>query len=184
MEFILEEGLQDSTLEEVQTKLVDPKNVKFSQACISPEFRRILLKKSGELGLVDGGTYAEALKASVPSDLSLTTAVQQLRDGKLKVTDFPPIRIVLHRDCWYSLDNRRLWVFREYGARIPAIVVKADKEFFQKLCRVGDGESVTFLTLDDVKEYKKSRTLMSEVLKWSVKDIMSENLLKNKVGVA
>ena len=99
---------------------------------------------------------------------------------KLKVTDFPPIHIVLHCDCWYSFDNRRLWISREYGASIPAIVVKADKEFFQELYQVGDGESVTFLTPDDVTEYKRSRTWMSEELMWSMKGIMNDNLLKNK----
>lgn len=169
------------TLEEVEPIFVDPKKIKYSQASISPQFRRILLKKNGEPGVVDRGSYAEALNATVPSDLSLTGAVQQLKDGKVKVTDFPPIRIVLHRDFWYTLDNRRLWVFREYGAQIPAIVVKADKEFFQKLSRQGDGESVSFITPEDAKEYKKNRTLMSEVLRWSVKEIMNENLLKNKV---
>ena len=69
-------------MEERQTKLVYPRSVKFSQACISPGFQCIISKKGGELGVTDGGTYAEALKTSVPFGLSLTSAAQQLGDGK------------------------------------------------------------------------------------------------------
>ena len=51
---------------------------------------------------------------------SVTDALQQIRDGKLKPTDLPPIQVIVSDEVdesngkhWYfSLNNRRLWVLK------------------------------------------------------------------------
>lgn len=167
-----------STMEENELTWVDPKLIKYSQSCISPTFRNTDKRWAGENK--KSASYAETVSANRP--LALEANLEQLKAGKLKVTDFPPIRVVLHENIWYTLDNRRLWVFRSYGALIPVLQLKeAGKEFFQKLSRVGDGETVTFITSDDAKAYKVKQTLLSVVLKWSLEDILNDYLLVNQV---
>jgi hypothetical protein len=166
-----------STMEENELTWVDPKFIKYSQASISRKFRNNEKRWAGEN--TKSGSYAEAVSANRP--LELETNLQHLKAGKLKVTDFPPIRVVQHEKIWYTLDNRRLWVFRSYGALIPVLLQEVGKEFFQKLSREGDGETVTFITSEDAKDYKMKQTLLSVVLKWSLEDIMNDKLLVNKV---
>lgn len=167
-----------SIMEESELTWVDPKLIKYSQTCISREFRSNNKRWAGENS--KSASYAEAVSANRP--LALETNLEYLKSGKLKVTDFPPIRVVPHENVWYTLDNRRLWLFRSYGALIPVLQLKeAGKEFFQKLSREGDGETVTFITPDDVKDYKMKQTLLSVVMKWSLEDILNDKLLVNKV---
>jgi hypothetical protein len=42
------------------------------------------------------------------------------------VTDIPNIRVVIRNGAWYSLDNRRLWVFKQFGRAITADIVVDD----------------------------------------------------------
>ena len=44
-------------------------------------------------------------------------AVDDILLGKLQPSDFPQMRVVQHRGVWYSLDNRRLWVFKAAQVR-------------------------------------------------------------------
>lgn len=166
-----------STMEENELTWVDPKLIKYSQACISRKFRTNVKRWAGEN--TKSVSFAEVVSAN--RSLELETNLEHLKAGKLKVTDFPPIRVVIHENILYTLDNRRLWVFRSYGALIPVLLEEVGKEFFQKLSREGDGETVTFITSDDVKDFKMKQTLLSVVLKWSLEDIMNEYLLVNKV---
>ncbi|XP_063685619.1 uncharacterized protein LOC134819554 [Bolinopsis microptera] len=43
----------------------------------------------------------------------LSTAIAKLVRGTLKLSQFPPIRVFHLRNTWFSLDNRRLYVFKE-----------------------------------------------------------------------
>ena len=53
--------------------------------------------------------------------------LDELKSGEISLDDFPPIRVYRHANEWWTLDHRRLWVFKEYrlwvlsnrGARIP-----------------------------------------------------------------
>lgn len=160
-------------------KWMHPKDIKFTETSISHEFRRTLLKRNNEPGIA-GISYTEALNRT--QSLSLRTTVEQLRDGELKVTDIPSIRVVFHQESWYSLDNRRLWVFKEFGEEIPVVIEKAEKDLFQKLfSRVGDGDSVTFINAVEGEQHNEHQTLLSEVLRWSLKEVMDEGLLVNRV---
>jgi len=75
-------------------------------------------------------------------DRSIDDVANGLRDGSIDCDDIPAIRVVRWNKNWYSLDNRRLWVFSEAGIQdIPVIVSKADAGFIDKL-RNGDGTSI------------------------------------------
>lgn len=41
-----------------------------------------------------------------------------LDNGEIFPCDIDPIRVVLHDEEYYSLDNRRLWVFKNFGEEI------------------------------------------------------------------
>lgn len=51
----------------------------------------------------------------------LEDAVEAIRAGTLSADSFPPIRVLTHRGRIYSLDNRRLWVFK--AAKVPSVPV-------------------------------------------------------------
>ncbi|KAJ3295468.1 hypothetical protein HK104_002657 [Borealophlyctis nickersoniae] len=66
-----------------------------------------------------------------------------LRWGQLDEDDVDPIRVVWHEDVWWSLDNRRLWAFKEADSdKILVQVVEANGEFYRKRNSVTDGWSV------------------------------------------
>mmetsp|Transcript_47672 Transcript_47672/g.132934 ORF Transcript_47672/g.132934 Transcript_47672/m.132934 type:complete len:106 (-) Transcript_47672:360-677(-) len=46
---------------------------------------------------------------------SVMEAVEQLRSGEVCVEDFPPIKVVQYRGELWSMDNRRLFAFKEAG---------------------------------------------------------------------
>ncbi|KAL5266648.1 hypothetical protein ACHWQZ_G003875 [Mnemiopsis leidyi] len=47
----------------------------------------------------------------------LSTAITKLVRGTLKLSQFPPIRVFHLRNTWFSLDNRRLYVFKEVAKK-------------------------------------------------------------------
>ncbi|OAE22406.1 hypothetical protein AXG93_2381s1020 [Marchantia polymorpha subsp. ruderalis] len=48
--------------------------------------------------------------------------VESILQGVIKVTDFPALNVVKHEGRLWSLDNRRLWIFKK--ARISTVTVK------------------------------------------------------------
>ncbi|CAM6125854.1 unnamed protein product [Calypogeia fissa] len=171
-------GLAGSqTLEE----WMDPATIKFTQSTISEVFAKKPLqsRKADDPDSRNGGTYAEALKAA-PAQ-TLVDTLLQLRTGSLTVEDIQRIRVCKHDGQFYSLDNRRLWVFKQFGKPIPVQIEEPSKEFFQKLTREGDGDSVRFLD-PRVKEAEKDNdAFLGMVLKWCVEDVMNERMYVNKV---
>ncbi|HZT82114.1 MAG TPA: hypothetical protein VFA26_17940 [Gemmataceae bacterium] len=71
---------------------MDPFAIRFSQNSISYRFR-------------DGGTI---------DDLA-----EDLRAGRVRSEDVPPIRLVEREGHLYTLDNRRLEAFRRAGVEVP-----------------------------------------------------------------
>jgi len=69
--------------------------------------------------------------------------VELLRKGTLNPSDIPPIRVVFYKQSYWSLDNRRLFVFQE--ALVKSITVtlieQKDKSFWRKLTSE-DGKNV------------------------------------------
>ena len=72
--------------------VIDPALVRFSQASIRDTFQ-------------NGRTIADLARG--------------LRDGSVAPRDVPPIRVVERGGKLFTLDNRRLWAFREAGVDIP-----------------------------------------------------------------
>jgi hypothetical protein len=67
---------------------------------------------------------------------SLDVAISLLRSGAIDVADFPPIRVAFHERVWWSLDNRRLYCFREAGLlSVPVQAVEVTS-----LLITGDGD--------------------------------------------
>lgn len=55
--------------------------------------------------------------------------LDSLCEGKIKIRDIPPISVIRYNSGWLTVNNRRLWVFRQMErlgkcARIPVVVVK------------------------------------------------------------
>ncbi|CAI5462122.1 unnamed protein product [Closterium sp. Yama58-4] len=134
-------------------------------------------------------SYARvAAAAPRSSKYTVFDAVRDLYSGASKVEDFPPIRVVEQDGLLFSLDNRRLYVFKLYrptGLLVPVRRVPADKELFQKLTCTGTGDargkSVEVLTEEEARKLGRVLQLEQHVLKWSVDDIMNDYLLVRKV---
>lgn len=53
----------------------------------------------------------------------LEEAVEKLVRGESHIDDFPPIRVFREKGIVYSIDNRRLFVFKSLAHRLPHITV-------------------------------------------------------------
>lgn len=182
---------------------MDPADIKYTQAYISGIFSQRLSSsnaqqlqegkqnaaKNSNSNSSGGFLYAERLKTVPP--IKIADTLQRLKNGDLKVDQIEPIRVCKHRNVWYSLDNRRLWVFKQYGARIPVEVRRMEdvsKEFFQKFVSREDGKTVSILEYGarqnsnaNSKNSIDRETFFSTVLKWSIENIRSRNMYVNKV---
>lgn len=59
---------------------------------------------------------------------SVFDTIYALKYGSLDATDFPTIRIVWHKQGWWSLDNRRLFCFKEASLdNVPVQAVEAEE---------------------------------------------------------
>lgn len=139
---------------------VDVESIFFTQSSVKPHFEMgkpsppppsatatdLQSRDHGPGHAVSHADAADALiqpDATVVTDaLSLETAIHQLNSGVSCVADYPPIRITRYLDTWYTLDNRRLYVFKQFSrsqrARdtvlpviIKALVVNASEVFLQ-----------------------------------------------------
>lgn len=52
---------------------------------------------------------------------SIYEAIEQLEDGWIQASSFPAIKVFWHEREWWSLDNRRLYVFQQAG--VPLVPV-------------------------------------------------------------
>lgn len=55
---------------------------------------------------------------------SIASTLNNLRRGLIDVSDIPSIRVTYHNGKWYSLDNRRLYLFKKFGESIQCTVWK------------------------------------------------------------
>ena len=56
------------------------------------------------------------------ADETIHTTLFELELGIMDTSDIPPIRVKQNGSCWYSLDNRRLYVFKQLGQDIECKV--------------------------------------------------------------
>jgi hypothetical protein len=189
--------------------MMNPAEIRFTQSSIEPQFSQgarmpmqgAKLNSSGAVASVPASesqdttdhemqkpetpsgssTYAAALRMSKGQPLS--EVLDLLRGGSMKVTDLPPIRVAFHDGKWWSLDNRRLWLFKQLGCLIPVQKVEGHnlKELFQKMTTRADGLVVAFNTKKSRQEVRSAEKLKGHVLKWSLENICQERLHANKV---
>ncbi|KAJ3082654.1 hypothetical protein HK102_001534 [Quaeritorhiza haematococci] len=68
---------------------------------------------------------------------------EDLGCGSVDITDIEKIRVVQDGSDYWSLDNRRLWAFKEAGlSSVPVRLVDANGEFYRKRNTVDGGWSV------------------------------------------
>jgi len=76
-----------------------------------------------------------AIKFRYPYDfLRIDDAVEQLQKGLLAATVFTPMNVVRHNGTLWSLDNRRLWVFRR--ARVQQVTVNIVSSSYSERSRM------------------------------------------------
>lgn len=63
--------------------------------------------------------------------LTVRQAVRRIAEKKMSPDEFPPICVVWHNDRFWSIDNRRLWVFR--FARCGSIAVRVQNRMHPRL---------------------------------------------------
>ena len=98
-----------------QTFMVDPDEILFTQDSIEQRFKT---GAPSAVTVAEAQSYSQAL--ALGDKLLLSKAIAQLIKGTLRVEDFPPIRVVRNSkdQQLYSLDNRRLYVFRQYACAL------------------------------------------------------------------
>src|SRR5262249_49239293 len=122
---------------------MSPNGIRFTQDTVSPNFS-------------DGGTISDAVRG--------------LRQGVLRVDDFPPIRVVEYKGNLYTLDNRRLTVFKAAQVdEIPVRRVELDDpgiraEFLKKFNPIEGGTKNVVVTSSGRAE---ARRLLREYGKYS-----------------
>jgi RHS repeat-associated protein len=97
---------------------MDPSKIRFAQDSISSTFR-------------NGNT--------------LEVTVNDLKSGKISPDNFPPIRIFEKNGNIFSLDNRRLQVFKEAGINIPTVKATTQElknELVRKFTTFNEGKSI------------------------------------------
>ncbi|MCO5576944.1 hypothetical protein L7F22_030765 [Adiantum nelumboides] len=177
--------------------MMDPASIKYTQTRFPCTFSSSLLKQAScDLRLKPETapvSYSVALKTAKPH-LSLTSLLCMLREGTITVDSIPFIRVFFHNDSWYSLDNRRLWVFKQYGAPIPVRVTTSLSDFLQKFQPDGDNQSATYRpdsntsnhssTVKDINNKDAGKQdLIDFLFQWSIDDIMTEDHLRSKASV-
>jgi len=74
----------------------------------------------------------------------LWDTVELLRKGILLPSDIPPIRVIFHKNSFWSVDNRRLFAFQESQiSKINALRIEhKDKKFWRKMTTTEDGKTI------------------------------------------
>ncbi|CAI5957752.1 unnamed protein product [Closterium sp. NIES-64] len=148
---------------ELEVEWLEASQIRFSQPTICEAFSRPPAKAVSDAA-PEHKSYARVAAAAPRSNkYTVFDAVRDLYSGASKVEDFPPIRVVEQDGLLFSLDNRRLYVFKLYrptGLLVPAVEV---------------------LTEEEARKLGRVLQLEQHVLKWSVDDIMNDYLVFRKV---
>lgn len=119
-------GFDDPSLDDYEVGTVVEMNVRYiryTQNSISPTFH-------GHFMFVRDAT-STSFRIECKS---LQKAIFELDYGDARVSDYPMMRVVKHQGHWYSLDNRRLFVFKNCWSvdKVPVRVAARDDEFWRK----------------------------------------------------
>lgn len=73
-------------------------------------------------------------QARLPHEMKkLTDVLKDLYNGRERIDNFPKITVTVKNDMLFSLDNRRLWIFKEYQKKYPS--TKIQVRFCSSLCK-------------------------------------------------
>lgn len=80
----------------------------------------------------------------------LVDTIEDLTHRKIDLASIPLIRVVQHKGHYWTLDNRRLYVFREANIPIINAIVVEEKgfKFHRKLTNKEDGKEIIVLGKD------------------------------------
>ena len=177
--------VESSRRDEVQW--MDPKSVNYTEEKVPYYFQR----GAPRTKKVDDGGFASRSR----SDDSLQSLFRGLVSGELTVTNIPRIRVIRYNGSWYTFDNKRLWVFRRYGAEdIPVQIVDRptnlqlaklyEREEKGRNKRDGEGGNKEPEIIDKESEkrfqgheFLCKQDLLGRILKWSVRDLLSSRPL-------
>jgi hypothetical protein len=87
----------------------------------------------------------DSIKAEFSDGRSVDDLIEDLRAGRVTAGDLPPIRIFERDGKIYSLDNRRLYAFREAGVLIRTVEATPQelaRELRRKFTTDNDGASI------------------------------------------
>jgi len=122
-------------MENVQTKkkvvFMDPRSIRYTQECISDMFKN--------------GKY-------------LLDTLESLQNGDIPLSNIPILEVVFYKDAYWTLNNRRLWVFQQYGKDIPVQEVEDfdNNAAFYHRKKTANGKSIYF---DNGKKSLRLQTL-------------------------
>ena len=75
-----------------------------------------------------------SIKSTFRDGTSIYATMNDLKHGCIDPDDIPAIKVVKYKGDTYSLDNRRLWAFKNaHVDEIPVIVKAADASFISRL---------------------------------------------------
>jgi len=89
----------------------------------------------------------ETIRDVFQNGIPLIETLEQLRSASITVNDIPPIKVLEYEGKWWTIDNRRLWVFREYGQVIPVEKVNEEYKghvFYKRKNTQTKGKSILF----------------------------------------
>lgn len=86
----------------------------------------------------------DSIMAKFRDGRSLELMERELRSGQKSVGDIPTITVVYHNDRYYTVDNRRLHVFKRvfHTGQVPVIIGERDHRFHDKLTTTNGGTSI------------------------------------------
>ena len=100
---------------------------------------------TGHIPLQDIYYSQDSIKQSFQDGRSLAMMQRELLQGGKRVTDIPRITVVRSQGHWFSVDNRRLWVFKQVYSGTKAIPVYQgvqDHRFWNKFTTNNGGRQI------------------------------------------
>jgi hypothetical protein len=169
-----------SRREEVQW--MNPKSINYTEEKVQYYFQRGAPRTKRE----DEGGVASRPR----SDESLQSMFRRLKSGELQVAEIPRIRVIRYNGSWYTFDNKRLWVFRQYGAE-DILVQIVDRPTNLQLAKLHEREGEERSKIEEEggckepeiidkesekrfqgHEFVSKQDLLSRILKWSIRDLL------------
>jgi hypothetical protein len=88
----------------------------------------------------------DSIKGQFQDGRTVSQLRKELQSGEKKIEDVPTIMALVHQGQVFSVDNRRLWSFKNAGlhpdAKIPVISARTNQSFYTKFTTPTSGRTV------------------------------------------